>query len=87
MSSAVSSKPSTALATSPDPGAAGAQVLRPPADEVCGSFSFVFLGDNRPDPTLGMGHNWNIILDECPACGGVWLDADELKAIRAMSDS
>ena len=28
-----------------------------------------------------------IILDECPACGGVGLDADELSAIRALSES
>ena len=26
-----------------------------------------------------------IMIDECPACGGVWLDADELSAIRALS--
>lgn len=28
-----------------------------------------------------------IMIDECPACGGVWLDADELNAIRALSRS
>ena len=28
-----------------------------------------------------------IMIDECPACGGVWLDADELDAIRALSES
>jgi len=28
-----------------------------------------------------------IMVDECPACGGVWLDADELIAIRTVSDS
>ena len=28
-----------------------------------------------------------IMIDECPACGGVWLDADELSAIRALSES
>ena len=27
-----------------------------------------------------------IMIDECPACGGVWLDADELSAIRALSE-
>jgi len=27
------------------------------------------------------------MIDECPACGGVWLDADELDAIRALSES
>jgi Zn-finger nucleic acid-binding protein len=26
-----------------------------------------------------------VMIDECPACGGVWLDADELSAIRASS--
>jgi len=26
-----------------------------------------------------------VTIDECPACGGVWLDADELSAIRALS--
>lgn len=29
----------------------------------------------------------SIMIDECPACGGVWLDADELSAIRALSES
>ena len=28
-----------------------------------------------------------IMVDECPACGGVWLDADELDAIRALSEN
>jgi Zn-finger nucleic acid-binding protein len=28
-----------------------------------------------------------IMIDECPACGGVWLDADELDAIRALSEN
>ena len=28
-----------------------------------------------------------IMIDEYPACGGVWLDADELSAIRATSES
>ena len=28
-----------------------------------------------------------IMIDECPACGGVWLDGDELIAIRALPDS
>ena len=28
-----------------------------------------------------------IMIDECPACGGVWLDADELSAIRSLSES
>ena len=28
-----------------------------------------------------------IMIDECPACGGVWLDADELNAIRDLSES
>ena len=32
-------------------------------------------------------HEHPIMIDECPACGGVWLDADELHAIRAVSDS
>ena len=27
-----------------------------------------------------------IMIDECPACGGVWLDADELSAIRGASE-
>ena len=27
-----------------------------------------------------------IMIDECPACGGIWLDADELRSIRALSD-
>ena len=27
-----------------------------------------------------------IMIDECPACGGIWLDADELSAIRALSE-
>jgi Zn-finger nucleic acid-binding protein len=28
-----------------------------------------------------------IMIDEGPACGVVWLDADELSAIRALSES
>ena len=27
-----------------------------------------------------------IMIDECPACGGVWLDAGELDAIRGLSE-
>jgi hypothetical protein len=27
----------------------------------------------------------DVLLDRCPACGGVWLDAGELKLIRAAA--
>ncbi len=33
-------------------------------DPLCGVFSFVFVGDNRPDPTFGGGENWPQILGE-----------------------
>ncbi|MBI5482333.1 MAG: metallophosphoesterase family protein, partial [Deltaproteobacteria bacterium] len=36
----------------------------PTADENCGSLSFVFLGDNRPDATFGGGQNWPQILGQ-----------------------
>lgn len=36
----------------------------PAAHETCGSFKFVFLGDNRPDPTFGGGENWPTILGQ-----------------------
>ena len=32
--------------------------------ELCGEFSFVFLGDNRPDPIFGAGENWDEILNQ-----------------------
>ena len=28
----------------------------------------------------------SIMIDECPACGGVWLDGDELRQIRALPE-
>jgi len=28
-----------------------------------------------------------VMIDECPACGGVWLDADELSEIRGLPES
>jgi hypothetical protein len=36
----------------------------PPPDLACGVFSFAFLGDNRPDPVLGAGDNWDEIIDQ-----------------------
>ncbi len=36
----------------------------PVQDANCGDFSFVVLGDNRPDPTFGGGENWPQILAE-----------------------
>lgn len=36
----------------------------PPPDVNCGVFGFAFLGDNRPDPTLGAGENWDEIIDQ-----------------------
>jgi MYXO-CTERM domain-containing protein len=36
----------------------------PAQDQDCGRFRFVFLGDNRPDPTFGGGENWPQILDQ-----------------------
>jgi hypothetical protein len=36
----------------------------PEPDLNCGVFSFAFLGDNRPDPILGAGDNWDEILDQ-----------------------
>ena len=39
-------------------------VTGPVPDQVCGTFSFAYLGDNRPDPTFGGGENWNEILDQ-----------------------
>ena len=34
----------------------------PVEDQDCGTFNFVMLGDNRPDPTFGGGENWPQIL-------------------------
>ncbi|MGC8927197.1 MAG: purple acid phosphatase family protein [Myxococcota bacterium] len=39
----------------------------PIQDENCATFSFGYLGDNRPDPTFGGGENWPQILDQCAA--------------------
>ncbi|MBI5525319.1 MAG: fibronectin type III domain-containing protein [Deltaproteobacteria bacterium] len=36
----------------------------PEQDQACGSFKFVFTGDNRPDPTFGGGQNWPQILGQ-----------------------
>jgi MYXO-CTERM domain-containing protein len=36
----------------------------PAQSENCGSLKFVFLGDNRPDKTLGGGENWPQILGQ-----------------------
>lgn len=36
----------------------------PVQHEKCGGVKFVFLGDNRPDPTLGGGENWPQILGQ-----------------------
>jgi hypothetical protein len=36
----------------------------PAQDQACGSFKFVFTGDNRPDPTFGGGQNWPQILGQ-----------------------
>jgi len=36
----------------------------PVQQETCGKFRFVFLGDNRPDPTFGGGENWPQILGQ-----------------------
>lgn len=36
----------------------------PSQHEACGKFRFVFLGDNRPDPTFGGGENWPEILGQ-----------------------
>jgi len=42
-------------------------VTRPVPDPVCGSFNFVFLADNRPDPIFGGGQNWADVLLESAA--------------------
>ena len=39
----------------------------PEQDELCGSFSFGFLGDNRPDATFGFGENYPEIMAELAA--------------------
>jgi MYXO-CTERM domain-containing protein len=39
----------------------------PAQKESCGAFKFVYLGDNRPDPTLGGGENWPQILGQSAA--------------------
>lgn len=39
----------------------------PIQDTNCATFSFGYLGDNRPDPTFGGGENWPKILDQCAA--------------------
>lgn len=39
----------------------------PVEDNYCSEFSFVFLGDNRPDPTFGGGENWPQILSQAAA--------------------
>ena len=36
----------------------------PAQSDTCGSFKFVFLGDNRPDPIFGGGENWPEILGQ-----------------------
>ncbi len=48
-------------------------VTAPPADLACGSFSFAFLGDNRPDETFGGGDNWEAILDQAAAAGPAFM--------------
>ncbi|MFO8074448.1 MAG: metallophosphoesterase family protein [Polyangia bacterium] len=61
-------------------------VTAPPADLACGSFSFVFLGDNRPDETFGGGENWDAILDQAAATdpafmlngGDLLIDGDDV---------
>lgn len=39
----------------------------PPLDPDCGSFRFAFLGDNRPDATLGGGQNYDAVLQQAMA--------------------
>ncbi|MFH2006049.1 MAG: metallophosphoesterase family protein, partial [bacterium] len=39
----------------------------PTQDPLCGAFSFVFVGDNRPDPIFGGGQNWPQILGAAAA--------------------
>ena len=41
----------------------------PEVDESCSSFSFGFLGDNRPDDTFGLGTNYPEIMAELAARG------------------
>jgi hypothetical protein len=39
----------------------------PPQDPECGAFRFMFMADNRPDPTFGGGENYDNILDQAMA--------------------
>jgi len=54
------------IAGDPTDGFAAERTLatRPLPHESCGSLSFAYLGDNRPDPTFGGGQNWAQILEQ-----------------------
>ncbi len=45
----------------------------PTPHEECGQFSFLFLGDNRPDGTLGGGENYDQILQQTEAHNAAFL--------------
>ncbi len=37
--------------------------------------------------TLAKEHNNEILIDRCPQCSGVWLDAGEIEAIKEAANS